>query len=310
MQYMTLGQTAMKASRITFGCWEMGGEKWKLTSDETNIQVVRTALENGVNSFDTAEGYGAGHSETILGKALEGRRKDCIIATKVSPENLNASSVRKSLEASLKRLRTDYVDIYYIHWPNPGIPMEETMSAFNKLKEEGLLRAIGVSNFSLEQLKEALKLGRIDLIQPEYSLLQRDIEKGILPFCSENRISVMSYSSIAKGILTGVFHIGQTQLAEDDFRAPRRLFLKAHMEKESELIHAMKKIADTRKITLSQLAISWLLHKEGLTSALVGTQNQKHLIENIKAADIELTGDEMGNLDAVSMRVLNSIDAS
>jgi len=307
MKYEKLGKTDFKVSTITFGCWELGGGPWEFTSDEGNIGVLQTAFENGVITFDTAEGYGNGHSEEIVGKALKGKRKDCVIATKVSPKNLKASDVRNSIEASLKRLDTDYVDIYYIHWPNQEIPIEETMSELNKLKKEGLIRAIGVSNFSLELLKEALKLGSIDVIQQEYSLLQREIEKGLLQFCYESSISVTSYSSIAKGILTGAFHLGKAKIKQEDFRGTRRLFLPEHLEKETELINLIKDIADEKRATLSQIAISWLLHQKGLTSAIVGTQSEKHLVENIMSSDMELSQDELERLDSISSKVLNSL---
>jgi aryl-alcohol dehydrogenase-like predicted oxidoreductase len=170
-----------------------------------------------------------------------------------------------------------------------------------------LIRAIGASNFPLPLLKQALELGWIDAIQPEYSLLQRDIEAGLLPFCAENSISVMSYSSIAKGILTGIYHLGGAKVKEDDFRATRRLFLPEHMEKERELIDAMKEIADRMGISMSQLAIAWLLHRKGLTSAIVGTQSEKHLLDNLKAAEVSLSGADITTLEDVSARVLKGI---
>ncbi|MDR1863870.1 MAG: aldo/keto reductase [Treponema sp.] len=307
MEYINLGKTDSTVSRITFGCWEMGGAQWEFSGDEANIKAIHTALDRGVTSFDTAEGYGGGHSEEVLGRALEGRRKDCFVATKVSPKNLRAADVRKSVTASLKRLGTDYADLYYIHWPNNDIPLEETMSEMLKLQKEGLIRFIGVSNFSAALLEEALKIGRVEAIQPEYSLLQRDIEGETLALCKKHAISVMSYSSIAKGILTGAFHFGGVKLKETDFRAPRRLFLPDHLEKEKELLDLMKGIAESLGITISQLAIAWLLHKEGLTSALVGTQSEKHLLENINALGIAIPPQDMAALDRVSSKVLAAI---
>lgn len=307
MKYRKLGNTDINVSNITFGCWELGGQQWEFTSDETNIKVLQYAFESGITSFDTAEGYGDGHSEEITGKALKGKRQQCFIATKVSPKNLRPKDARAALEASLKRLGTDYADLYYMHRPNDEVPIEETMSEFNKFKKEGLIRAIGVSNFSLEQLKKAVEFGRIDAIQPEYSLLQRDIENdGMLQFCVENSISIMSYSSIAKGILTGMFHLGGVKLADNDFRRTRRMFLPEHLEKETELINLMKEIADNKGCKLSQIAISWLLCQKGLTSAIVGTQSEKHLMENIVAVDLELSGKELNQLTAVSTKVLES----
>jgi myo-inositol catabolism protein IolS len=307
MDYKKLGKTDFSVSRIVYGCWELGGKPWKFKNDENSIHVLRAAFENGITTFDTAEGYGDGHSEEVLGAALKGIRKNCIIATKVSPNHLKPQDVRASIEGSLKRLGTDYIDIYYIHWPNKEIPVEETMSEFNKLKKEGLIRAIGVSNFSLEQVKEGLEFGDIDVIQPEYSLLQRDIENGLLQFCRDNSISVLSYSSVAKGILTGAFHLYNAVIKEDDFRSTRRLFLPEHLEKEKELIYAMKDIAENKGISLSQLAISWLLHQEGLTGAIVGTQEEKHLIDNIKSLEVELTDDDLKKLGSISSKVLKSL---
>ncbi len=307
MKYQTLGRTDIKVSRITYGCWELGGGPWELTSDESNIGAIRLALDHGLTSFDTAEGYGDGHSEEVVGRALAGRRGDCVIATKVSPTHLRAPDVRASLTASLRRLATDYVDLYYIHWPNAEVPIEETMGELTRLKAEGLIRAIGVSNFSLDQLKKAAAVGQVDAIQPEYSLLQRDIEDGILQHCRASSISVMSYSSIAKGILTGAFHLGGARLRPDDFRAKRRLFLPGQLEKEAALIHVMKEIADSKGVTVSQIAISWILHQEGMTSAIVGTQNERHLLDNIRSVDVALSPQDLERLGAASRQVLRSL---
>lgn len=247
--------------------------------------------------------------QEIVGSALAGKRDQCIISTKVGRANLAAKDVRRSAENSLKRLKTDFIDIYYIHWPSYEVPVEETLSEFNKLKEEGLIRSIGVSNFSLEQLKEATAYAQIDVIQPEYSLLHRGIETEIAPYCLDNQISIMSYSSIAKGILTGAFHLGGKKLDENDFRSTRRLFLPDHLEKEEELIMLLKQIADKQGKTISQIAISWLLHQEALTTAIVGSQSIKHMQENIEAADIQLNSEELNALDAVSRKVIARIDA-
>ncbi len=308
MKYEKLGTTDMKISAITFGCWELGGGQWEKQSDETNFQAIEKAFELGIQTFDTAMGYGNGHSETIVGEALAGKRKECIISTKVSPSHLKAADVRASAENSLQRLQTDYIDIYYIHWPNKDIPLAETLAEFNKLKEEKLIRAIGLSNFSIDQLKEAAQLAKIDVIQPEYSLLHRSIEDEIIPYCVENQIGIMTYSSIAKGILTGAYHYGRAVIKETDFRKERRLFLPEHLEAESELVDLVKEIAEQRSVTMSEAAIGWLLQKTGVTSAIVGTQNLKHLEENIRAVDLRLTPQEMNRLEQVSAQVLARID--
>lgn len=310
MKYRKLGTTGLELSAVTFGCWELGGGPWEFTSDENNVHAIRAALELGITTFDTAEGYGDGHSEEIVGRALAGRRQEVVISTKVSRPNLAPDDVRRSAENSLRRLNTDYIDIYYIHWPSFDIPVSETLGAFNRLKEDGLIRAIGVSNFSAEQLKEALAHAQIDVIQPEYSLLHRGIEQEVLPLCKERGIGIMSYSSIAKGILTGAFHLGGKKLAEDDFRSTRRLFSPEHLKHAEELIHTLKKIADNQGRTLSQIAIAWLLHQEAVTSAIVGSQSIGHMRDNAEATGVELSGFELGALEAISRKALAAIDGT
>jgi myo-inositol catabolism protein IolS len=312
MQYATLGNTDMKVSRITFGAMELGGgnafaggmHRWAVASDEENIKLLRTAYEKGINSFDTAELYGAGHSERVVGIALKDVRQDCIIATKISPHHLRPNDIRFAVSQSLFRLNTDYIDLYYIHMPSTEIPIADTMSELSKLKEEGIIRAIGVSNFTLEQLKEAMQWGRIDAIQPEYNLLERRIEEDLLSFCCEHSISMMSYNSIAKGVLTGRFHQGQEA---NDFRRDRPLFQPESLQKSKVLIDAMQEIADTKGATLAQIAIHWLFHQEGFTSAIVGTQNEQHLLDNVKASEITMTNEELEHLDSMSKQVLRSL---
>ncbi|MGI5899370.1 MAG: aldo/keto reductase [Christensenellales bacterium] len=310
MRYNQLGKTDMKVSSITFGCWEMGGTMWEFTNDENNINAVRKALDLGINSFDTAEVYGNGHSEEVLGKALGNDRKNVIVATKVAPANLRPKDIRKSAIESLKRLKTDYIDLYYIHWPNAALSMEDAMGEMVRLKEEGLIRSIGASNHDVELLKTISKIGRVDAIQPEYSLLHRGIEPQILPWCLENDVAVLSYSSIAKGLLAGLFHTKGVELKGEDFRAGRRLFTPDHLEKERPLIELVEIISREKGIEMSQLAIAWLLSKRGMTSAIVGTQNVKHLVSNVKAVDISLSDDEMARLDELSAKVLSEIDGS
>jgi len=286
---------------------ELGGGQWDVMEDEYNIGLLDLALENGISTFDTAEGYGKGHSEEIVGQALAGRREKCVIATKVSKEHLMPADIRRAIEGSLKRLNTSYVDLYYIHWPNDAIPIEKTIGEFNKLKNEGLIRAIGVSNFSLKQLKEAMKFGIIDALQPEYNLLQRDIESDLLPFCLENSISVLSYNSIAKGILSGAFHLSGSVLKASDFRNTKPLFQPENLEKERPLILLLDKIARQKNATIAQVAISWQLHQKGLSSAIVGTQNKKHFVENIQSEGIDLTSAELNAISSQSRQVIASL---
>lgn len=309
MKYTQLGRTGIEVSAITFGCWELGNDgKWNFTSDDNNIAVLRRAFDRGVTTFDTAEGYGDGHSETVVARALGGIRSHCVIATKVSPSHLGAADVRRAAENSLRNLGTDYIDLYYIHWPNNDIPLDETLGAFLRLKEEGKIRAIGVSNFSLAQLQAATAIARIDAVQLEYSLLQREPEdNGILAYCAANGIAFTSYSSLAKGLLTGAYHLGKARIAPNDFRAERRLFVPEHLKKETPLIHLLRDIAGELDTSIAQVAMGWLLARPGMTTAIVGTQRIEHLDDNLAAADLTLPREAVDRLDAVSTEVLASL---
>ena len=307
MKYTTLGKSGITISRVTHGCMELGGGRWKVMDRDHNIRLLRTALEQGITSFDTAEGYGAGNSESIVGEALKERRHDCVIETKVLPEHLRPADVRKAAEGSLKRLGTDYIDLLYVHWPNADIPLEETLGEFAKLKEEGKIRAIGVSNFDLALMKRAASITQIDALQPEYNLLQRKIESGVLEFCRQNQISVLSYNSVAKGILTGAFHFNGAKLDPEDFRNEKPLFSGENMQIELPLLNLLRDIAEAHKATISQIAAAWVLAQKGMSSAIIGTQNLTHFIENIGANDIELTDEELEELDKTSGEVIKKL---
>jgi myo-inositol catabolism protein IolS len=307
MKYTELGKSGIIISRVTHGCMELGGGRWKVMDKQHNIGLLKTAFEYGVTAFDTAEGYGAGASELIVGEALKDIRNHCVIATKVLPEHLHARDVRKAAEDSLRRLGTDYIDLLYIHWPNTSISLEETLGEFDRLKEEGKIRAIGVSNFSLELMTQAVHITRIDALQPEYNLLQRDIEAGVLNFCEENRISVLSYNSVAKGILTGAFHFYGAKLDEEDFRNLKPLFSEANRKTEQPLLDALKDIAKEHSATISQVAAAWVLAQKGMSSAIIGTQNYKHFTENIEAIDIILTEMELSRLSDISKSVIGKL---
>lgn len=307
MKYTKLGKTDITISRITHGCMELGGGRWKTLDKQTNIRLLHTALDYGITTFDTAEGYGAGTSESIVGEALRGKRSECVIATKVLKEHLHAADVRRAAEGSLRRLGTDYIDLLYVHWPNNAIPIEETMSEFAKLKQEGKIRAIGVSNFNIAQLQAAMQITRIDALQPEYNLLTRNIENGLLTFCQDNRISVLTYNSIAKGILSGAFHFGGAKLDAEDFRNEKPLFSPHNLKAETPLLEALREIAQMHGATVSQIAAAWVMAQEGVSSAIIGTQNEKHFVENIRSVEIELTAEELKRLDDTSARVTEQL---
>ncbi|GHV47149.1 oxidoreductase [Spirochaetia bacterium] len=310
MDYINLGKTGIKVSRITHGCMELGGMShlyWEVKDEDMNIAVLKTAWENGITTFDTAESYGDGRSETIVGKALKEVRDRCIIASKVAKDHLLPDDIQKALENSLKCLGTSYLDLYYIHWPNDAIPLEKTVTKLMQLKEQGLIKAIGVSNFSLAQLKEAVKYGEISAYQPEYNLLSRSIEKEIMPFCRENSISVFSYNSLAKGILTGAFHLYGAKLEPRDFRNAKPHFQKANMDIQKKLIVLLEEIAKNHNATISQVATRWTLAQPGMSSTIIGTQNQKHFLENIRAFEVRLSPDEVKKISEVSATVISEM---
>jgi myo-inositol catabolism protein IolS len=310
MEYAKLGKTDITISRITHGCMELGGMShlyWDVKDEEVNIALLQTAWERGITTFDTAESYGDGRSETIVGKALKKVRSRCVIASKVAKDHLMPDDIQKALEGSLRHLDTSYLDLYYIHWPNDAIPLEKTVTGLMRLKDQGSIRAIGVSNFSLAQLKEAMSYGEISAYQPEYNLLSRGIEKEIMPFCRENQISILSYNSLAKGILTGAFHLRGAKLEPRDFRNAKPHFQKANMEVQRRLILLLDRTAKKHGATISQVATRWTMAQPGMTSAIIGTQNQEHFLENIRAFEINLTEDEIKEIGEVSDQVISEM---
>lgn len=305
MKYTNLGSSGIAISRITHGCMELGGGPWETRNDEHNIKLLHTAFDHGVTTFDTAESYGGGHSEEVVGRAFHGMRDKVVLCTKVSREHLHKADVIAACEGSLKRLGTDYIDLYYIHWPNAEIAIEETMEAFTLLKRQGKIRAIGVSNFNRAQMEAVCRCAQLDGLQPEYNLLTRGIEAEDLPFCAEHNVSVLTYNSIAKGILSGAFHFGGKTVT--DFRTAKPLFQPEALQKELPLLELLRDIAATHGVTLSQVAITASLARKGVSSTIVGTQNEKHFLDNLAAAELTLTAEELTALDETSARVIASL---
>ena len=314
MEYRKLGKTDIQVSCITHGCMELGGSNrpdvyWDVRDEDINIRLLQKALSLGINTFDTAESYGNGRSEKIVGKALSGVRSKCVLATKIAKDHLHADDIERSVEGSLKRLNTDYIDLYYIHWPNPDIPLKETMTKLEALRASHVLRAIGVSNFSAEQLNESLQYAQIDAYQPEYNLLSRAIETEIVPICVQNQISIFSYNSLAKGILTGMFHSNGGLRQPEDFRNTKPLFQADSLELERPLIDCLSKIAMQYDATPAQVAIRWLLEQPAVTSTIIGTQNSKHFGDNIKAAELTLEQATVHALSKTSTDVIATLNA-
>jgi len=309
MEYIKLGKTDINISKITFGCWAMGaGKEWgKSLADIEYQKTVMTAYENGINFFDTASGYGSGHSEEVLGDMIKNIRDKIIISTKCSSGALVKANAEISVDKSLKRLKTDYIDVFFIHWPNPTIDVRENMEQLLKLKEKGKIRAIGVSNFTVKHMEKALSIGQVDVLQPCYSLYFRQIEKDILPFCIDNDISIITYSSIAQGLLTGKF-TKDWKFDETDMRNGQVvLFKKDVFEKAVDTTEKLRVYAEKYNKTLAQLAINWVINKKGITSAIVGAKKSSQVLENIKATNWQIEPKDHIEIGKICMDVANMV---
>lgn len=309
MRYRRLGNTDLKVSVIGFGSFATGKWLWgDDVEDDESIAAVNLALDSGINFIDTADVYGFGHAETVLAKALAGRpRESVILATKgglvwddkgnVSRDN-SRRHLTEALDASLKRLRTDYVDLYQVHWPDPNTPVEETLEAMYGFWKAGKIRWIGVSNFDVPLMQASLKVAPVHCLQPQYNMFQRQIEQEILPFCQANGIGVIVYSPLAQGLLTGKFNRNSV-FPSNDTRATNPLFQGDEFVKNLEIVERLRRFAGDRGKTVAQLAVAWTLARPGVHSALVGAKRPSQLAETIPGADWELTEAELKEIEDI-----------
>jgi aryl-alcohol dehydrogenase-like predicted oxidoreductase len=305
MQTRQLGTSDLYITPLGLGTWAIGGggwaNGWGPQDDQQSIATIKRALALGINWIDTAAVYGMGHSEEIVGKAIKGRERPYIF-TKCSlvwdeqghiTNSLKADSLRREVEASLKRLDIDTIDLYQIHWPNPDADIEEGWSTLAQLKQEGKVRAIGVSNFTVEQLRRAQKIAPVDSLQPPYSLVRPDVEKEILPFCQENMIGTIAYSPMASGLLTGTMTKERIQnLPEDDWRKNSPQFTEPHLSRNLELANLLTDIGYPYNRTTGEVAIAWVLRNPALTGAIVGGRHPRQIEELIGAAEFRI--DDLG----------------
>lgn len=302
MRYRKLGKNGPEISVIGFGSWAIGGGGWASAwgnqDDDQSAESVRVALYNGINFFDTAAVYGLGHSEEVIGKALKGDRDKVVLATKcglVWDENQNISkngtydSILREAEASLRRLGTDYIDLYQMHWPDTdaNAPAEETMRAMDKLVQDGKVRYVGVSNYNVSLLEESLSVRHVDSLQPPYSILRPAVEKEILPFCLENGIGVVAYSPLTSGLLSGNYTY-DTKFSDDDWRSRNAAHTGEGLRKNVDRVEKLKVIASRFGMTMPQLAIAYDLSHPALTSALVGVRKPSHILSVLPAIDVTL----------------------
>jgi myo-inositol catabolism protein IolS len=310
MKLRTLGTSEVKISPIIMGTWQAGKDMWVGINDSETIKALRAAVEAGITTIDTAEYYGHGHSERVIGEALADVREQVVYATKVFPNHLKYDQVMEACHLSLKNLMTEYLDLYQIHWPAGSwgteyVPIEETMGALNNLKEQGKIRAIGVSNFSKAQLEEATDYGRIDSLQPPYSLFWRQVEKDALPYCLENNITILAYSSMAQGLLTGKFGPNHT-FAKGDHRSKNKLFKSENYQRVQLALEKLSPIAERNGISMGQLALAWLIAQPG-TCAIAGARNAEQVRQNAKAGEIPLTPADLEEIDRIGRSVTNHL---
>jgi len=306
MTTMPLGRTSISVSPVIMGTWQAGRQYWVGIDDEQMIQAIQAALGAGITAFDTAEEYGSGHSERVLGKALGRRRNEAVVMSKVFSNHLRSDDVIRACERSLSNLRTDYIDLYQIHWPSGSwgsdrVPLEETMGALSRLKQAGKIRAIGVSNFSRQQIEEALALGEIASVQPPYSLFWRYVEKHLLPWCTQHDVSVLAYSPLAQGILTGRFGPDH-RFEKGDHRSANKLYQRRYWPQVQAALGELKDIAASLEVSMSQLALAWLI-RQPQTFAIAGARNAEQVLENARVMEMAIDEEVMTRIGEIGAEV-------
>jgi aryl-alcohol dehydrogenase-like predicted oxidoreductase len=302
-----LGNSDLEITPIGIGAWAMGGGDWAFSwgrqEDKESIAAIQVALDAGVNWIDTAAVYGLGHSEEVVGKAIEGRAHRPYVFTKCSlvwndqreiGHSLKAVSVRRELEASLRRLRVDVIDLYQIHWPDPESEMEEGWQTLAQLQKEGKVRYIGVSNFNVAQMKRLERIAPITSLQPNYNIVTRDIEKDVLPFCREQHIGVIVYSPMKSGLLTGKMTRERiASLPADDFRPRTASFKEPLLSRNLGMVEVLRGIGERHGRTPGEVAIAWTLRDPVVTGAIVGLRSPEQATQIVRSAEFRLSPDEI-----------------
>ncbi|MDQ2695615.1 MAG: aldo/keto reductase [Pseudomonadota bacterium] len=311
MHTRTLGNSDMQITPIGFGAWAIGGPwayGWGNQEDSESIAAIRRAVERGINWIDTAAVYGLGHSEEVVAKALEGVSPRPWVFTKCSlvwddkgavSNALKADSIRREVEDSLRRLRVEVIDLYQIHWPNPDPDIEEGWTALAELKREGKVRHIGVSNFSVGQMRRAQAIAPITSLQPPYSLLNRGIEAQILPFCQANDIGVIVYSPMASGLLTGAMTRERIhRLAQDDWRRNNPEFQEPRLSRNLKLVERLRQVGQRHGRAPGEVAIAWTLRQPAVTGAIVGARRPDQVEGFVAAAEFRLSEADIAEIEA------------
>jgi len=309
MQKRLLGDSGLEVSVIALGTWAMGGtvETWGQVDDRESIAAIHQALDLGINLIDTAPIYGLGHSEEIVGKAIQGRRNEALVATKcgllfpksndeLPPRCLSRESIVRECEDGLRRLRTDVIDVYQCHWSDPETHIHETMDALTTLLEQGKIRAIGMSNFSCEQMTAAREFGPIHCLQPPFSMLHLRAAEDLIPYCIEHRIGVLPYSPLAKGLLTGKFN---KESRFEDIREHDPEFVGERYRRNLRVVDELKNIAASYDRTVTQLVINWTVSFPGVTAPIVGAKRPSQVVENAGGVGWTITEEDRTRIDAI-----------
>lgn len=312
----TIGRSGISASAVGLGTWAIGGWMWGGTDERQSIAAIQASIDAGISLIDTAPAYGMGLAETIVGKAIAGRRDKVVLVTKCGlvwhvnegayffhqdgkpvHRYLGAASIRHEVEESLKRLGTDYIDHYVTHWQDATTPIAETVETLVRLKDEGKIRSIGASNVSPEDLVAYIATGALDAIQEEYSMVRRDIETTLLPLCRTSAVSVLSYSSLALGLLSG--KVGPERVfAGDDQRKGNPRFSQANREKIARLTRGLEPVAKAHGASIAQVVIAWTIAQPGITFSLCGARDPAQAVENAAAARLRLAENELALISA------------
>ena len=321
-----IGRSGVRASAVGLGTWAIGGWMWGGTDEAESISAIQASLDAGVTLIDTAPAYGLGRSEEIVGKAIAGRRDKAVIATKCGlvwhtqkgnhffDQNgrpvhryLGRDSIVHELEESLRRLGTDYIDLYITHWQDPTTPVEETVAALEELKQSGKIRAVGASNVNRSELEQYLATGALDAIQERFSMIDRGIEADLLPLTVKNGVSTLSYSSLALGLLSGT--IGPDRVfSGDDQRRDNPRFSVANRQKAKDFAEAIRPVAERHGASIAQVVIAWTLAQPGVTFALCGARNPAQALDNARAGTLRLGTEDIAAIDAAIAAKLASMD--
>ena len=321
-----IGRSGVRASAVGLGTWAIGGWMWGGTDEAESISAIQASLDAGVTLIDTAPAYGLGRSEEIVGKAIAGRRDKAVIATKCGlvwhtqkgrhffdqdgrpvHRYLGRDSIVHEFEESLRRLGTDYIDLYITHWQDPTTPVEETVAALEELKQAGKIRAIGASNVNRSELEQYLATGALDAIQERFSMIDRGIETDLLPLTVKNGVSTLSYSSLALGLLSGA--IGPDRVfSGDDQRRDNPRFSVANRQKAKDFAEAIRPVAERHGASIAQVVIAWTLAQPGVTFALCGARNPAQALDNARAGTLRLGTEDIAAIDAAIAAKLASMD--